>query len=108
MKLKPIKNWNESTFSPDIIPLNKNLIFKRKFKIDSNENLGKYFAKDNPVLVEEAKTKYNTIVYELETKNFTWGFDKLADTEKNVIINHVLEKENLIRVLISKGEYFVN
>ena len=68
-----------------------------KFKTDSNENIGEYFAKDNPVLVEETKTKYNTIVYELETKNFTWGFDKLADAEKNVIINHVLEKENLIR-----------
>ncbi len=68
-----------------------------KFKTDTNENLNTNFAKQNAVLVEEAKKKYGTIVYEKASKEFTWGFDKIVEKEKNMVVNHLIEKENLIR-----------
>ncbi len=67
------------------------------YKVDLNENLEKSFAKENSALLEEAKKKYGVIAYEQESKGFNWGFDKIADAEKNTIVNHVLAKEDQIK-----------
>jgi hypothetical protein len=68
-----------------------------KFKTDVGDNLQTNFAKKNAVVVEEAKKKYGSILYEQESKSFSWGFDKMVEEEKNVVVNHVIEKENLVR-----------
>jgi len=68
-----------------------------KFKEDVSENTESNFAKKNAMLVEEAKKKYGSILYEHENKTFSWGFDKILEEEKNIIIDHVIVKENQVR-----------
>lgn len=68
-----------------------------KFKQDLNENLVSGLAKKNTTLIEEAKKKYGTITYEKENTKFIWGFAKMVEKEKNDVVNHLIEKENLMR-----------
>jgi hypothetical protein len=68
-----------------------------KFKKDLNEQVDGSFAKSNAVLADDAKKKFGTILYEQEKTNFDWGFNNKADEEKNKIVNHITEKENLLR-----------
>lgn len=68
-----------------------------KFKKEIAENIQKDFAKDNKQFIKDAQKKHGTVVLEEEKKEFAWGFAKKAKTEKELLANHLLDKENEIR-----------
>jgi hypothetical protein len=73
-----------------------------KFKKELSENTKKNFADNDPGLTEETLKKYGSVVLEKETVKFDWGFDKLSESQKKAIFDHVTDKENQIREIRDK------
>ena len=68
-----------------------------KFKKDVNTSTEESFAKDNKTFVEEAQMKYGQIEFEKQSTDFKWGFDNLAEAEKNNIIGYLQDKEEEVK-----------
>lgn len=66
-----------------------------KFKIEINDQVNESLTNKN--LADETSKKFGTLVFEMQNTVFKWGFDKIVENEKDKVVDHVIEKENMLK-----------